>query len=573
MFDVLVVGSGGAGLRAAIAAKEKFPNLTVALITKGQLGKSGVTAKGYSDRMAFHATLPYTEPGGADNWKPHADDVYRIGGYVSDPELAEILAKNSNDALQYLLSMGVPFQKNSDGKIDQFVTDGSIYARAAYTGPDTAVQIEKALVLRIKEMQIKIIEHHAVISLLKSENSVSGVLASSEFFPNEPFEIEAKAVIMATGGGGQIYAQNVFPPENTGEGFAIALDAGAELVNMEFIQLGVASLATKFNCSGSMFRAIPSLVNDAGEELLPKQFDVLFRKGASWPTSLEHDTHIIDVLVYREMERGKKVFLDYSKNPEGFKFSALSDENQKRYLSEIRVKNEEERDKSPFPRLKEINPRTVEWFKERGIDIERGDKVEVGICGQHFQGGIKIGTRAETAVRGLYAVGECAGGQHGANRPGGHALLDCQVFGKIAGECAAEFAQENEYQHGEARTNFDRDGGIPASEARAELQKIVSQSVSVFRTGERMKKGLERLLSLKSRMVSVDDKGKLFAIETIWMFDLAESVIRAALARTESRGPHLLFSSEDTLSATPRDEANWRKCIVIRKNGDIHVRT
>ena len=139
--DVLVVGGGGAALRAAIEAYENLRDHDVILVTKGELGKSGCTALSCSDRMAFHATLPYTEPEGPDNWRYHADDIYRIGGYVSDGNLAEILAKNAGEAFQYLDSLGVPWAKKG-GRADQFVTDGSKYARACYKGPFTANHIE-----------------------------------------------------------------------------------------------------------------------------------------------------------------------------------------------------------------------------------------------------------------------------------------------------------------------------------------------------------------------------------------------------------------------------------------------
>ena len=143
--DVLVVGSGGAGLRAAIEAKETLKRGKVVLVVKGALGKCGVTAIACSDRMAFHATLPYTEPAGPGNWKYHAEDIYRIGGYVSDGNLAALLARGSREAFEYLDHLGVPFAKLKDGCADQFVTDGSEYARACYTGPRTANHIEEAL--------------------------------------------------------------------------------------------------------------------------------------------------------------------------------------------------------------------------------------------------------------------------------------------------------------------------------------------------------------------------------------------------------------------------------------------
>ncbi|MBE3132436.1 MAG: FAD-binding protein, partial [Acidobacteria bacterium] len=130
--DVVIVGSGGAALRAALAADDR--GASVLVLTKGRLGASGVTALACSDRMAFHATLTHTEPGGPDAWQHHADDIYRLGGGVSDADLARVLARGAADAVAYLERLGVPFVRRADGRLDQFLTDGSRYARACYTG-------------------------------------------------------------------------------------------------------------------------------------------------------------------------------------------------------------------------------------------------------------------------------------------------------------------------------------------------------------------------------------------------------------------------------------------------------
>ena len=450
--DVLIVGGGCAALRAAIAAKESAPGLKVALAVKGKLGASGVTANAYSDRMAFHAALDYTEPKG-DAWRYHADDIYRIGGMVSDVSLAEVLAKGGKEAFEYLDGLGVPFVKKN-GIADQFVTDGSEFARACYTGPRTAGDIEDALLRRFMTLAIDAFDYTAVHELVVKSGRIAGALAIDTRAKTPDAAVvafTAPAVILATGGAGLIYKHHVFPAGMTGDGQAMAFEAGAELVNMEFIQIGIASTRTRFNCSGSMMRAIPRLVNEAGEEFLGRytgagaqasgRFDVLFKKGASWPVSYEHDTHIIDIAVYRERQAGRKVYLDYARNPEGFSFDALAPELRARYVKEVRNDmGEDARRRSPFMRLAEINPDSIEWFKGRGIDLAKGQPIEVDECAQHFQGGVKIDTQAATAVAGLYAAGEAAGGQHGANRPGGNALLDCQVFGKIAGLAAAGYA-------------------------------------------------------------------------------------------------------------------------------------
>lgn len=593
--DVLVIGGGGGALRAAIAAKEYDPALKVCIATKGQLGKNGVTALACSDRMAFHATLDHTEPGRQDGWKFHADDIYRIGGKVSDYTLAAVLAKNAKDAFQFLDKLGVPFVKKN-GLADQFVTDGSDYARACYTGPLTAVHIEEALMRKISTMDIEVFDFTAVHKLLLDDRRIIGAVAiktPEKSVDKAFFLFSTPAIILATGGGGLVYKNNVFPGGMTGDGYAMAYDAGAELVNMEFIQIGLASVLTKFSCSGSMMRAIPRLINDEGEEILPKYFPVgttpaslfntLFNKGASWPVSYEHKTHVIDIALYKETKSGHKVFLDYGSNPAQFSFDMLTADTQARYQSEIRVNlGEEKRRKSPLYRLQEINPAAIEWFSKRGIDLLKGDLIEVAACAQHFQGGIKIDEQARTTVAGLWAVGETAGGQHGANRPGGNALLDCQVFGKIAGEDAAHASRlmtspdegvlRKELQEFIAQVSCMETGDISSSQLREQIQQIMEQSASIIRTSDGLQEGMQQISLLKQQKTYIDKQGVSHLLETRGMLAIAEMILASAALRDESRGPHLRFASFAENSPIGHKDADWEKYIVIQKgSAGIHL--
>ena len=299
--DVLVIGGGGAALRSALAALEEEPSARVILATKGALGKSGVTATACSDRMAFHATLETTEPGGPEAWLRHADDIYRIGGYVSDENLARILARNSGEAFSYLAQRGVPWARRENVP-DQFVTDGSAFARACYTGPYTANRIEEALVRAVRETDVTVLENTTVLELLTGKDGRGICGAAGISGTGTEVLLRTNAVVMATGGAGGIFKINVFPPGMTGDGYAMAYRAGAELVNMEFIQIGLSSVATKLACSGSMMRALPRVVNENDEEILPRYVPadmnaarihtVLFQKGASWPVSYLSLIHI-----------------------------------------------------------------------------------------------------------------------------------------------------------------------------------------------------------------------------------------------------------------------------------------
>ena len=596
--DVLVVGSGGAALRAAIAAKEAEPGLSVLVATKGKPGKSGVTANSCSDRMAFHATLPTTEPGGEDAWTYHADDIYRIGGKVSDKSLADVLAKNAADAYEYLDRLGVPFVKK-DGYADQFVTDGSAYARACYTGPRTAVHIENALVKHFQTLGIGVLEYAMVVRLIHSGDRLVGAVAFDTREKNPAkaiFVIRTQAVILATGGGGMIYEHNVFPGGMTGDGFAMAYEAGAELVNMEFVQIGIASTKTKFNCSGSMMRAIPRLVNSEGEEFLAQYFptgtsaaeiaNTVFLKGASWPVSYEHKTHIIDIALYKEWKAGRRTFLDFGRNPQGFSFDWLTAENQARYRREMTLDlGVTLRNKTPIERLREINQPSLDWFAEYGIDLMKGDLIEVAACAQHFQGGIKINAQARTTVPFVWAAGETAGGQHGANRPGGNALLDCQVFGRIAGEDAAACVKASKSKPlqapelsadeqiltaavdgvlGEIAQSDGRKTG--AMDFRRNLQALTEAGAGIVRTESGLRESLTQLEIIKAEGFAMGDKSPAYFFENQSLLLTAEAVLRAALLRDESRGPHLRFAQYEDNVPIERKEGTWEKYIVIRRD-------
>lgn len=591
--DVLIVGGGGAALRAAIAAKENYPEGDIVIATKGILGKSGITANACSDRMAFHATLPSTLPNKKENWRYHANDIYEIGGHVSDKDLAEILAKNSAEAFYFLDKLGVPFKKKENGTPDQFLTDGSIYPRALYTGPYTAQHIEEVLVKKVKSMDIKILEHNMLIKIVlnRNKNSVAGALLIDKTKENEEGRglclIKTNNIILATGGAGAMFKINVFTPDLTGDSYALAYDIGAELTNLEFIQIGLSSVKTKLACSGSIMRSVPRIVNDRGEEFLKKYFsedfsydelyNTIFTKGFNWPVSVEHISSLIDVAIYKEVIEGKRVFLDFSQNPKNFHFNKLA-QNLREDYSKEQIKNigEKERQVSPLNRLREINPEIIQWFKKRKIYIEIGDNVEIAPAIQHFQGGIKIREKANTNIEGLYAAGEVAGGQHGANRPGGNALLDCQVFGKIAGEEAAKRAKNNNVTTDipvkeiekvlEEFESIIKSKGIKASKVRKKIQKIMYDAASVVRTSEKLTNALEELNNLKKECLQVDQRGISFTIATSNMLVVAEMILRACNLRKESRGPHLYFNNYSDLRPIKRKE-EWDKYIVIfRKN-------
>lgn len=587
-FDVVVVGGGGAALRAAIAAKETAPDQTVALVTKGALGHSGVTAIACSDRMAFHATLDTTEPGGSDAWKLHAHDIFALGGEVSDRDLADILACCSKEAFSYLNGIGVPWAMREQIP-DQFITDGSEYARACYTGPKTAVHIEEALVKKLQEYDVAVFPHTMACKLLLQDNAVTGMLAY-DCKERRYVGFETAAVILATGGPGSAYKHNVYPAGMSGEGWALAYEAGAELVNTEFIQLMISSIKTKLLLSGSMMRAVPMIVNELGEEFLYKYLPVgttpqqmhnlVFSKGYQFPVSYEHPTRILDIAVFRECQAGHRVYVDLAANPGDFSFDNINETFQERYRREMKQDlGDAKRKESPLNRLLEINPQAVDIYAERGIDLMAGERIEVACAAQHFQGGVKINRFARTRVPGLWAAGEVSGGQHGANRPGGNALMDCQVFGKIAGEDAARYAANTTVKtHASAWDGLEPPTPLHTAEGTEKLQRmrerigeLLDTYVSVVRYREGLEAAVSELQEIGGELASLPVPGtpdQMAEVKSIWQ--CANMITRCALMRDESRGPHLRFTGPDATDMLP-GRNTWKRFIAVHKDGEDMV--
>lgn len=565
--DVVVIGAGGAGMRAALSAKETAPELNVLLVSKKPVGKGGTTALACSDRMAFHATLSYTLPV-QDNWKHHALDIYKIGGEVSDYNLAEILAKESYEAIEYLLRIGVPFVKTKDGTVDQFLTDGSIYPRACYVGPETAIEIAKALQRQIQSSQIQIVENMMVYDFIVKNERVLGA-KTVDVLTNELCLIQARSFVLATGGAGALYSQNVFPNEMTGDGYAAALRAGAQLVNMEFMQIGICHPHLLFASSGSMFRSLPKIIDETGKEFLfsylsdydkEQLAELEFKKGAHWPVSYESPTKVIDLAVDVHIKKGHKVYLDFRENPAYFSVDRIPQEI-------LRWSEKADRNlfigTKPYERLIKINPDVFEWLKQRHIDLSK-EPLQVQNSLQHFQGGVKIDGDARTNIKGLYVAGECAGGQHGANRPGGNSLLDTQVFGKIAGRNAALEARQLDLILIELEPEDIKNGNISSSEARRLIVETLSESAFLVREEQKIAQALSVIQSIENQGLSIDEKGLTHFFETRNMLLMAKVILTATLLRDESRGPHMRFSHFDppVMSFLPKKD-DWNRYIVF----------
>ena len=547
--DVLVIGAGSAGLRAAIAAREAGADVIV--IEKGTAGKSGCTQNSASDWMAFGAAFGHADS--ADSPQEHWLDIMIKGALVARPDLARRIAEDAPDRLLDLERYGARFDRR-DGKLVQILSDGARFPRACGKGTDTGPEIMRALMSKAQGLGVRFVEGVTAVDLVISESTPKRLVGCWGISPQGSRMVcfTAPAVVVSTGGPGELYWFNVFPEGMTGDGMAMAYRAGARLVNMEFIQIGPCIVhPVKFALSGVFWRMNPKLRNGDGREFLldrvPAEVNLpnaLHLKGVSFPFSVRNDSMYVDVAIYEEMKHGAAgphggIFMDVSHNP----------------ATEIETKA-----RVPF-----------EHLLARGIDI-RKEPVEFAPSIQHFNGGILIDERAATDVAGLFACGEAAGGQHGADRPGGNALADCQVYGAIAGVAAAEYAAGNKFG-GEAdlvRAWADRqfrnvsavppDPSAEWSEAGDELRAAMWSYVSVVRSSQ----GLSEANRILTRMASKLRRSRPWNLgsylEIRNLVELGQVIAGSAKLREESRGTH--YRSD----FPRREDDHWVKQIVVNRS-------
>ena len=546
--DVLVIGAGGAGLRAAIAAREKGADVLV--VEKGVPGESGCTRNSASDWMAYGAAFGHADP--QDSPHEHWLDIMVKGALVARPELARRIAFEAPDRLLDLERYGARFDKR-DGKYIQILSDGARFPRACGKGTDTGPEIVRVLLAKAREIGVRFAERTMIADLVTYDSPKRRVIGcwGLDLGSGEAAVFEAPSVIVATGGAGDLYEFNVFPDGMTGDGVAAAFRAGARLANMEFIQIGPCIIhPVKFALSGVFWRMNPRLTNGKGEEFLSKRVpsdidlaNAIRLKGVSFPFSVRNDSMYVDIAIYEEMTSGEAgphggVFLDISHNP----------------ASEI-----ETRARVPFEHLLAL-----------GVDIRKGP-VEFAPSVQHFNGGVLINERAETDIPGLYACGEAAGGQHGADRPGGNALADSQVFGAVAGLEAASFAAGCRVQPGLAGMTAERRIrgllAIPADSSRdwgglhAGIGVMMWRNASVVRT-EAGLSAAGSSLGMALGMLARSRPGEMRAfLEMRNLLDIGQAVIASARTRTESRGTHY------RADYPRRDDGNWIKQIVLSYTG------
>jgi len=427
-YDVIVVGTGAAGYNAACRLKE-MGTKSVCMVTEGK--NCGTSRNTGSDKQTYYKLgLGGSAP---DSVRAMASDLYSGGCVDGDNALCE--AALSARCFYHLCEAGVPFPCNRYGEFVGYKTDHDPYARATSAGPLTSKFMTEVLEKKAEKLGVEVYDHMLAVEVLTDEDGVWGLLCLDRK-ENRIVVFSCSNLILATGGPAGIYADSVYPTSHKGS-TGLALRAGAALQNMTEWQYGLASVAPRWNVSGTYMQVLPRFVSvdEAGEEreflfeFFADEYEALskvFLKGYQWPFDVKKaydGSSVIDLLVYREtVLRKRRVYLDFTRNPfksESIAFERLHTEAYE-YLNAAGACFG-----TPIERLEKMNAPAIELYASKGVDL-RKDYLEIALCAQHNNGGIAVDAWWQTNITGLFAVGECAG-THGITRPGGSALNAGQV--------------------------------------------------------------------------------------------------------------------------------------------------
>ncbi|HXW08074.1 MAG TPA: fumarate reductase/succinate dehydrogenase flavoprotein subunit [Vicinamibacterales bacterium] len=571
--DVLVIGAGGAGLRAAIEASAA--GVRVGLVCKSLLGKAHtVMAEG-----GIAAALANVDD--RDSWKIHFADTMRGGQYVNNWRMAELHAREAPDRVRELEAWGALFDRTNDGRILQRNFGGHKYPRLAHVGDRTGLEMIRTLQDHGIHRGLDVHMEFTIVTLLKDGPRVVGAFGYDR--QRGRFRVfKARAVVLATGGIGRAYRITSNSWEGTGDGHALAYDAGADLMDMEFVQFHPTGMVWPPSVQGIlvtegvrgeggvlrnshgrrfMFDDVPDAYKsqtavDPDEGWRYTQGD----KDARRPPELLTRDHVARCIV-REIKEGRG-------SPHGGVFLDIS------WIKE-RIPNAPEHIRRKLPSM-------YHQFKElAGIDITI-EPMEVGPTTHYIMGGVRVDSDTQmSSLPGLFAAGECAAGINGANRLGGNSLSDLLVFGKRAGEYAAEFAKS----HGPVGTDerqveaaarrvlepFERGAAAPENPFRIQqdLQGMMQDLVGIVRLENEMQEALRGLAELQARAANTGATGHReyhtgwhTALDLPNLLTVSEAVTRSAIERRESRGGHFRSDYPD------RDPAFGSVNIVVRKGPD-----
>ena len=569
--DVLVIGAGGAGLRAAIEASAT--GVSVGLVCKSLLGKAHtVMAEG-----GIAAALANVDE--RDSWKVHFADTMRGGQYVNQWRMAELHAQEAPDRVRELEAWGAVFDRTKDGRILQRNFGGHKYPRLAHVGDRTGLEMIRTLQDHGVHQGIDVYMEHTILSLLKDGDRVVGAFGYER--ERGRFKIfRGKAIVLATGGIGRAYKITSNSWEYTGDGHSLAYEAGAELIDMEFVQFhptgmvwppsvmgilvtegvrGEGGILTNKEGRRFMFDEIPEnykaqTADNEEEGWRYCQGD----KNARRPPELLTRDHVSRCIV-REIKEGRG-------SPHGGVYLDIAWIKQ-------RLPNAAEYIKKKLPSM-------YHQFKQLAeIDITE-QPMEVGPTTHYIMGGIRVDPDTQMSrLPGLFAAGECAAGINGANRLGGNSLSDLLVFGKRAGEFSAQFAKENSLGKidNEKIDNAARSAVEPFEQSKTEnpyevqrdLQETMQDLVGIVRNKDEMRRALDTIENLKTRAVKVAVTGNReynpgwhTALDLKNLLTVSEAITRAALERKESRGAQFREDYPD------KDDALGKVNTIMRKEDD-----
>jgi succinate dehydrogenase / fumarate reductase, flavoprotein subunit len=514
--DVLVIGAGGAGLRAAIEALAH--GASVGVVSKSLLGKAHtVMAEG-----GIAAAMANVDS--QDNWRTHFRDTMRGGKMLNNWRMAQLHAQEAPDRVRELEQWGALFDRTQDGQILQRAFGGHTFRRLCHVGDRTGLEMIRTLQDRGVNMGFDVYMECTVVKLLTEGGRCTGALAywreSGRFVV-----FKAKSVVMATGGIGKVYSITSNSWEYTGDGMALAYEAGAELMDMEFVQFHPTGMVWPPGVQGIL---VTEAVRGEGGILRNKKGERFMERYD--PKRMELSTRdVVARSIYTEVKEGRGTehggaFLDISHKPAEY--------------------------------VKKKLPSMYHQFRELAdVDITKGP-MEVGPTCHYVMGGIRVEAEsAQSTLPGLFAAGEAAAGLHGANRLGGNSLSDLLVFGRRAGAAAAQHAKEAaapklnggqvEQAEAEALRLFQTQGGENPYAIHRDLQKMMQSLVGIFRVRDDLQKALEELRKLKERASHASVEGsRMFnpgwhlAMDLNSMLTVSEAVTRSALVRDESRGAH-----------------------------------